>query len=156
MADLTVLDASVAAKWFLRDEQELHIEEADYLLLRLLADDIELYAPRVIYYEVCQLLNKACRQRDENTGAFRLSKEKALQGAREFLALPIQIVDTTEVEYVEALELAVDHHRRSHADMTYIKLAKRLDCQWCTDDDTVLSGVSSAFPSHRVVLLPSL
>jgi predicted nucleic acid-binding protein len=70
MAEFTVLDASVAAKWFLRDEQETLIEEADELLLRLLAGDIELYAPRVIYYEVCQLLNRACRQRDGNKEAF--------------------------------------------------------------------------------------
>jgi predicted nucleic acid-binding protein len=155
MTDLAVLDASVAAKWFLKDEHETHVEEAEELLLRLLADDIELYAPRVIYYEVCQLLTKACRARDPSTGTFRLSKENALQAAREFLALPIQILDTTEEEYIEALEVAVDHWR-NHADMTYIKLAERLDCQWCTGDDKVLRGVSSAFPSHRVLLLSSL
>ncbi len=155
MADLTVLDASVAAKWFLKDRLETYTEEADELLLRLLADDIELYAPRVIYYEVCQLLNRACRQRDPSTGAFRLSRENAIRSAREFLTLPICILDMTEEEYVGALEVAVDFSK-GHADMTYIKLAERLDCQWCTSDDQVLNGVPSTFPSHRVLLLSTL
>jgi predicted nucleic acid-binding protein len=154
MVDLTVLDASVAAKWFLRDEQ--HIEQADELLLRLLADDLEMYAPRVIFYEVCQLLNKACRQFDPGTGAPRLTKDQAIQSVREFLDLPVCILDTTAEEYVEALDIAVAHSRRSHADMTYIKLAERLDCKWCTGDDTVLNGVSGTFPSDYVLLLSTM
>ncbi len=154
MAELTVLDASVAAKWFLRDEK--HIEQADELLLRLLADELEMYSPRIIYYEVCQLLNKACRQPDLETGAPRLTKEQAIQGAREFLNLPLHILDTTEEEYVGALDMAVEHSRGSHADMTYIKLAERLDCRWCTGDDKVLNGVSSTFPSNRVLLLSTM
>lgn len=155
MANPIVLDASVAAKWFLKDELESYIEQADDLLLRLLADDIDLYAPRVIHYEVCHLLGKATRQPNPNTGAFRLSKEKAIQSAREFLALPLYIIDTTEQEYVWALETAIDY-RRGHADMTYIALAERLDCQWCTADDNVLEGVSATFPSSQVVLLSAL
>lgn len=155
MASLTVLDASVAAKWFLKDELETHIEEAEELLLRLLAEDIELYAPRVIYYEVCQLLNRACRQPVPSTGASRLSKEKAIQSAQEFLALPIRILDTTQEEYIEALEVAVDSSK-GHADMTYIKLAERLGCRWCTGDNRVLNNVSTSFPSHRVLLLSTL
>lgn len=155
MADITILDASVAAKWFLKDELETHTEEAEELLLRLLAEDIELYAPRVIYYEVCQLLNKACRQSVPSTRTSRLSKDQAIQSAREFLALPIHILDTTEEEYIEALEVAVDSSK-GHADMTYIKLAERLGCQWCTSDYKVLNDVPSTFPSHRVLLLSTM
>ncbi len=155
MADLIILDASVAAKWFLKDELETHIEQADELLLRMLADDIELYAPRVIHYEVCQLLNRACRQPNPATGTFRLSKEKAVQSAREFLALPVYILDMTDQEYIGALEMAVDYSR-GHADMTYIGLAERLGCQWCTADDKVLRGVPDTFPSDQVLLLSTL
>lgn len=155
MTDLLVLDASVAAKWFLKDGMETHTAEADEILLQLLAGDIELYAPRVIYYEVCHLLNRACRVTDPSTGSFRLSKEKAVESAREFFALPVHILDMTEDEYIGALEVAVDYHR-GHADMTYIKLAERLDCQWCTGDDKVLKGIASTFPSHYVLLLSAL
>jgi predicted nucleic acid-binding protein len=155
MADPIVLDASVAAKWFLKDEQESYIEQADELLIRLLADDIELYAPRVIHFEVCHLLNKATRQPDPKNGTFRLSKEKAIQSAREFLALPLYILDATEQEYVWALEMAIDYHR-GHADMMYMALAERLDCQWCTADDNVLEGVQATFPSTQVMLLSAL
>lgn len=155
MADLIVLDASVAAKWFLKDELESHIEQADELLLRLLAEDVELYAPRVIYYEVCQLLNRATRQCDPGTGTVRLSKEKAVQCAREFLALPVYVLDATEQEYIGALEMAIDYSK-GHADMTYIELAARLDCRWCTADDKVLREVPGTFPSHQVMLLSTL
>jgi predicted nucleic acid-binding protein len=155
MADPIVLDASVAAKWFLKDELESYIEQADELLLRLLVEDVELYAPRVIYYEVCHLLGKATRQPAPNPGTVRLSKEKALQSAREFLALPLYILDTTEQEYVWALETAIDYSR-GHADMTYIALAERLDCQWCTADHNVLEGVPATFPSSQVMLLSEL
>jgi predicted nucleic acid-binding protein len=155
MADHLVLDASVAAKWFLKDRQETYTEQADELLLRLLADDVELYAPRVIHYEVCQLLNIASRQRDPDTGTFRLGKDKAVESAREFFALPVYIVDTTEQEHTGALEMAVDY-RRGHADMTYIQLAERLDCQWCTAEDRVLRSVPDTFPSNRVLLLSTL
>jgi len=155
MADPIVLDASVAAKWFLKDNLESHVEQADDLLLQLLAGDVELYAPRVICYEVCHLLNKASRERDPSTGTFRLSKEQAVQSAREFFALPVSILDTTEQEYIGALENSIDH-RRGHADMTYIELAVRLGCQWCTADDRVLRGVSATFPSTQVMLLSTL
>jgi predicted nucleic acid-binding protein len=155
MADPLVLDASVAAKWFLKDELESYIEQADELLLRLLADDVELYAPRVIHYEVCHLLRKATRHPDPNTGTFRLSKENAIQSAQEFLALPLYILDTIEQEYIWALETAIDYHK-GHADMTYIALAERLHCQWCTADDNVLEGVPATFPSSLVMLLSAL
>ena len=155
MADLLVLDASVAAKWFLKDDLESYLDQADELLLRLLADDIELYAPRVIHYEVCQLLNRATRRLDPNTGTFRLTKEQAIQCAQEFLDLPVHVLDATEQEHIGALGVAIDYYR-GHADMTYMELARRLNCRWCTADDNVLEGVSGTFPSHQVVLLSTL
>ena len=47
MPDRLVIDASVVAKWFLSDEADK--DAADKLLLLLLADEIEMSAPRVQY-----------------------------------------------------------------------------------------------------------
>jgi predicted nucleic acid-binding protein len=46
MPDRLVIDASVVAKWFLSDEADK--DAADKLLLLLLADEIEMSAPRVL------------------------------------------------------------------------------------------------------------
>ncbi len=59
MADRYVIDASVAAKWFLKDSFEDHVDLAEGILVDVLAGDIVLHAPRLMTYEVSRLLWKA-------------------------------------------------------------------------------------------------
>lgn len=58
-ADGLVVDASVAVKWHLRDEEL--VDEAVALLGRFVAGAIRLSAPAFIRYEVAQTLERACR-----------------------------------------------------------------------------------------------
>ena len=51
--DVYVLDASVAAKWYLNDER--YIEKARLYLIKLLANEIELHAPVLLQYEMANL-----------------------------------------------------------------------------------------------------
>jgi len=155
MAERMVIDASVAAKWFLRDDLEADVDLADDLLIALLANDLEIHAPRIFTYEVCGLLTKACLTRDPRTKTPRLGKEPAAECARSLFALPIQHAETTAEEGVEAIDLAVDY-AKGHYDMTYLRLARALDCHWCTADEKVLLAVPPGFPTDRVLLLSTL
>jgi predicted nucleic acid-binding protein len=155
MAERLVIDATVAGKWFLKDPLETDTDLADEILIALLAGDIEFHAPRIITYEVPGLLTRACLTRPPGTGSARLTKDRAIQCVREFFALPIQIVDTTELESEAALELAVGYSKGFY-DMTYIRLAQQLDCRWCTADRKVLQALAPGFPTERVLLLSSL
>jgi len=150
MADRMIVDASVAAKWFLKDKSEADVELAESLLLAFLAGEVELYAPQIFPYEVCGLLARAC-----GGGTPRLAKDKSIQCAQEFFRLPIEIDEGSEEEKLGALEMAIDFSKQYY-DMTYIWLSEKLNCRWCTADDKVQEAVTSSFPSHRVVPLSNL
>jgi predicted nucleic acid-binding protein len=49
-AEALVVDASVAAKWYLRDETD--VEQADLLLTRFTTGELVLVAPEQIRYEI--------------------------------------------------------------------------------------------------------
>lgn len=155
MSERMVIDASVAAKWFLQDAMEEDTDLADDILLAFLSDDLELHAPRVFTYEVCSLLKKACQWRLPGTNGFRLTKDQALCCVHELFGLSICHAEATEAEGCEALEMAVDYSK-GHYDMTYVRLAERLDCQWCTADEKADQAVPRAFPHNRVLHLEAL
>lgn len=155
MRDCMVVDASVAAKWFLRDVMETNIDVANDILLALLTGDLELHAPKTIRYEVCGLLAKACRVPLRGTATKRLEKKDAIGHVRDFFRLPIQIHEATVEEEVEAVEMAADY-RKSYYDMSYVRLARQLNCQCCTGDENVAQAVSRGFPHAHVVVLSML
>lgn len=155
MAERMVIDASVAAKWFVRDDLEADVDLANRLLAALLDDAIEMYAPGIFVYEVCGLLTKACLRLDPQTRAPRLTKRDAAEGIRSLFNLPIQHSPASPLEGVDALELAVNSSK-TYYDMTYLRLARLLDCHWCTADEKVTRAVPATFPSDRVLLLSTL
>ena len=138
MADRIVVDASVAAKWFLKDELESDLDLADNLLTALLAGDLELHAPNTLRYEMCGLLTKACRVSVPSTGSRRLGKADALAHVQDFFALPLQFDVADPEKEAEAVELAVDHVK-TYYDMTYVRLARELNCQCCVADERATS-----------------
>ncbi|MEQ9000527.1 MAG: type II toxin-antitoxin system VapC family toxin [Coleofasciculus sp. B1-GNL1-01] len=148
-----VIDASVAAKWFLKDARESDVDLASDILLACLADDVELYAPQILPYEVCGILARACGQVKGNPP--RLEKTQAVEFAKAFFQIPIQISAAIEDECIAAVEMSVDYAKGSY-DMTYIRLAETLNCQWCTADEQIIRTVPSSFPLHRVLLLSTL
>jgi predicted nucleic acid-binding protein len=155
MVDRIVIDASVVAKWFLKDELETDVDLADRLLGSFLAGDGELHAPNVLRYEICGLLTKACRVRLPSTGKPRLNKADAIGLARDFFFLPIQFHELSAEDEVESMEMGIDHGK-SYYDMTYICLAKVLGCKCCLADQRALGGVGPTFPFNHVVILAQL
>ncbi len=147
-----VLDASVAVKWFIPENDT---DLANDILLAFLADELVLHAPQIIRYEVCSALAKACLGRVSDTKANRMQKKQAIQCVGKFFSLPIQIHDVAASQARGSLEMAVDFHK-SYYDMIYVSLARHLDCQWCTADNRVLHAVPDHFPRDRVLLLSKL
>jgi predicted nucleic acid-binding protein len=145
MADKLVIDASVAAKWFLNDEHDVDL--AVKILAEFLAGTIELHAPQNFTNEVCGLVSRASRQVPQ-----RISKDDAVEAVRELFRLDIQIAETNEQECVNAMNMSIDFSKTFY-DMLYVNLAELLDCQWCTSDDKVRKSSPAAFPTTRVLPL---
>ena len=153
MAERFVLDASVAAKWFLKDEPDVDL--AEELLNRILTGDLEAHVPHLFLYEVPGLLAQACGSRNPETRQPRFTKSQALDALADFFGVSLSVHQVDVHGASRALELAVDCSKR-FKDMSYVNLAVSLDCEWCTADEKVLRGDAPIFPSDRVVLLSSL
>lgn len=90
-----VIDASVLAKIYLKDEEYTDIAEA--IVDRYVAGAVDLIAPQFILYEVPSTILAAVRRR-------RLAAERGYQAIREFFGLHIPIVgdDATLQSMIDA------------------------------------------------------
>ncbi len=145
MAERYVIDASVAAKWFLKDSFEDHVDLAEDVLVDVLGGEIELHAPRLMSYEVSRLLWKACIAHSADRVSKRLDKETALSCVETLFDLPVEFAEATAKEASESVELGVQHQKNFY-DMTYLRLAEKLKCRVVTADEKLLRGVSPDFP----------
>ncbi len=131
-----VLDASVAVKWHLKDED--HAAEAAVLLEDFGRGQLELVAPAQIRFEVPSAFSVATLGRNP-----RLSAAEGRAAIEEFLALRIQIVDD------DALILAayplVHQYGCALYDALYLALSQRLRIPFVTADRKL---------HQRVKLLP--
>jgi predicted nucleic acid-binding protein len=152
MTDKFVVDASVAVKWFLKDRFEEHVELAEEVLLDFLAGEVELHAPRIMSYEVCRLLWKACLSHGPEKDSKRLDKKTALERAEALFELSLIFAEATVDEAASAIELGARFGKNFY-DMTYLHLAEVLSCKVITADEKLLRGVPEDFPLHRFVLL---
>ena len=155
MTNQLVIDASVAAKWFLKDELEGDVDLAEEILGLFLDQEIELHAPDIFRKEVCGVLARACLTHLFRGGPPCIMKADAQQHVRDLFRLPIQIHGETAERSVAALQLAVDYSK-GYYDMTYVRLAEELDCQWCTADERFLAPTREGLPRHRVLILSTL
>jgi predicted nucleic acid-binding protein len=131
-----VVDASVAAKWFL--------PEADAkTALRLLDGRRRLAAPDLIYCEVGNIIWKH-RSRDV------LSEDEASQMVEDFLAMPLEIHDNASL-LASALEIATAAKRTVY-DSSYLALAIELDTAVVTADERWVNAVKGG-PFARYVRL---
>ena len=143
-----VLDASIAAKWYLTDERNVDI--ALRLLDQSLAGLTELHAPAVFPHEVCNLLAKACATRVGR--APRMSKGSALAAIQDLSMVPVLIHPSDVSDKQTAIDLSVSFSKRYY-DMTYLALAQALDCQWLTEDAKIRTSCPRGFPLSRIAML---
>lgn len=126
MPELYVLDASVAAKWFLSDETAAQ-EAADYLV-SLLAAEIALHAPTLLLYEFGNILTRAQRQDGRP-----IDHEQSLVALKTFHEYPVVYHEHAKESALETLALA-NRYKCSFQDSSYLQLAKSLNCRLLTAD----------------------
>lgn len=118
-----VIDASVAVKWYLHDED--YVDQALAIRSDFAADLIGLVAPAHIGFEVPSAILNATRQRiGSNTRVLRLGESTGQQLIREFLSLSFPTfatADLIEAGYVIGREAGCSYY-----DGVYIALARSL------------------------------
>ncbi len=135
MTEQWVVDASVIAKVYLRDED--HAEVAEALVSRYVVGDADLIAPQFILYEVPSTILAAVRRR-------RLNPTRGEEAIREFFNLRIPTVgdDATLQSMVEqAYSLAQDVGCKIY-DATYLVVALALDLPFITADAKLYRALS--------------
>ncbi len=132
-----VLDASVAAKWFLRPEEEPLSSEASALLQSYGAGEIRLIVPDLFWAETGNLLWKAVR----HGRCAREQAEYALESLRE-----LNLSTTPSVELFElAFTIALDSGRTVY-DSLYVALAVQSKGQFVTADERLANALAARFP----------
>lgn len=132
-AKRVVIDASVALKWALRDEEI--IPQAEALLDDLLAGKLLPLVPTIFDYEIANTLKVAVSRA-------RLSEVEAQTALEKFQLYSIERVDFPPLQ-VSAFQLAL-RHQRSVYDSAYIALAQSLGL-WCfTGDKRLFNAVGGA------------
>ena len=142
-----VLDASVAAKWFLNDEDAVDIAET--FLIRFLAKEIVFYAPHILEYELGHIITRAQR-----SGRQRIETDQAIEAYRTFSELPIVFCDLSVQDRQTILDFAIRFNRGFY-DATYIVLANKLDCIWLTSEKRYRTNLPHDFPEHLILTLES-
>ena len=133
-AEAVVVDASVATKWHLRDEQGA--DKALLLLRRFMQGHAEVWAPNHIRYEVPAAIARATRGSRP-----RVAPSLGRQAIEAFLALGLHTLDTDEL-ILQAYALA-HQYGCSFYDTLYLALAERLSVSLLTADESFYHAVRS-------------
>jgi predicted nucleic acid-binding protein len=124
-ADAVVVDASVAVKWHLNDEE--HAQEAARLLTRFSQGELVLVAPDHIRYEVPSAITVATRGSQPH-----LTVQQGQEAIAEFLALGLTTIGTDDL--ILAAYPLVHQYVIALYDALYLALALRLQCSFVTAD----------------------
>jgi len=128
-----VLDASVALKWILRDEEAT--SQADALLADVLAGQLSLIVPSLFDYEIANALAVAVAKG-------RLDEAKAWMALADFQFYSIKRVNFPTLQD-NAFQLALRHHRSVY-DSAYVALAQSLDMWLFTGDKRLFNALGGA------------
>lgn len=133
----TVIDASVAAKWFLPSNQEPLVRQALGLLNRHASGNVQFLIPDLFWAELGNILWKACRQG-------RYSKDLA-----ETAIASLKQQNLPTVSSVALLDLAfkiATAFDRTVYDSLYVALAVESKAQLITSDERLVNALSAHFP----------
>lgn len=135
---LHVLDASVAAKWFLPRGEEQFIPEALALLRQFQSGEVKLLVPELFWIELANILWKAVRKR-------RLRQLDADAAVRELLGDEEIETFSSKDLVIDALEVA-SRKGLSLYDSVYIALAAKTGCVFVTADERLVRAVGPDLP----------
>jgi predicted nucleic acid-binding protein len=124
-SNAVVVDASVATKWHLPDEE--HTDKARLLLTRFAQGKAELVAPDYIRYEVPNAITVATQGRKP-----RITQQQGQEAIEEFLSLHIRTLDSNDL-VLSAYSL-VHQYGCALYDGLYVALQNRLNLPFLTAD----------------------
>lgn len=131
-----VLDAIVAAKWFL--EAEPHIQQAQSLFRTHRAGTLAFIAPDFFWFEIANILWKAVRRR-------RITRSDA-QGSLSDLAASISIPTVSSlILRDDALAIALEYNCAVYA-AGYLALAMNSGLPLITADERLVRSLAARFP----------
>jgi predicted nucleic acid-binding protein len=139
-----VLDASVAAKWFLAGPDETLLDEAWLLLERFQAGSVAFAVPDVFWPELGNVLWKAVRKQRIT----RRSAEEAIEKAVDFDFPTVP----SRTLLRDSLQIAANFDR-SFYDATYISAALHLKIPLLTADERLVNALASRFPVRWLGML---
>ena len=133
-----MIDASVAVKWQLRDEE--HVDKADAIKQAFLLRTVELIVPVIFTVEWANAINVAILR-----SRFPEAEWQAALQDLEALRIPME---NPPGLLFEAWKMARAHGRAVY-DGVYVALAKIEDCALVTGDRKLFNAVNSQLPWVR-------
>lgn len=137
---IIVVDASVAVKWFIA-------EENDQESLELLKSPFEIHAPDLLFLEVDNVLCKLIRRG-------LLSEDVGFEIHERIRDFPIQTHPFRSLQE-GALQLAV-RTKRSLYDCIYLYMAEALDCRMATADRKFFAALQNESVSRHLLWVADL
>jgi predicted nucleic acid-binding protein len=132
-----VVDASVAAKLFLKGEQEALTGEAIHLFRRHANAEVQLIVPDLFWAELGNVFCKAIRQR-------RFTKEEAEGSLRDLRSKTLHTISSEGLLDL-ALTLALTFGRSLY-DSLYVALALEANSQLITADERLVNALGLHLP----------
>jgi predicted nucleic acid-binding protein len=134
---LVVVDASVAAKWFLPENGEALADQALALLDKYDKREIQFVVPDLFYVEIASAIWKAVRA-GRVPRAFG-DQALVLLTQREFATVPsLKLLD-------KAFQIATAFERTVY-DSLYVALAEQTNSQLITADERLANSLAAHFP----------
>ncbi len=140
MSGFVVVDASVAVKWALEEDDS---DEATALVRFWNDEDIQPAAPYLMSFEVANVLHRRVAQGE-------LEVEAAAELMQELLSVGVEFYHPPGL-YTRALELASLIGQGAVYDARYLALAEILDCEYWTADRRFYRGASPVVQNIRWV-----
>lgn len=125
-----VIDASVALKWFFPDEK--YGNDALEILDKFISQEIEIFAPSLLGYEVLNGLLIAARRG-------RMPKETAHSAAEGFLDLEIELEDISLL-FPEVVHFSQSYDLTAY-DASYLSVANTKKIELVTADENLYNRV---------------
>jgi predicted nucleic acid-binding protein len=134
---LVIVDASVAAKWFLPENGEALMDQAAALLDQYDRREIQFVVPDLFYVEIASAIWKAVRI-GRVSRAFG-DQALVLLTQREFTTIPsLKLLDG-------AFQIAAEYGRTVY-DSLYVALAVQTKSQLITADERLANSLAAHFP----------
>ncbi|MGI6631857.1 MAG: type II toxin-antitoxin system VapC family toxin [Bacillota bacterium] len=131
---IAVVDASVVAKWFLKDE--IACSAAVQMKEDFVEGRISIVAPSLFVYEMASLLGVSVKRG-------RLTAQDAIDAFEELTAMRIPLIEHSTITPLAVSMAAANGH--SAYDNAYVALAMALNSQFYTADKVLLRNLGTKY-----------